>query len=91
MLKITTAAKEDIVSLGLAGSDYEASHFLNTIYKSAAPTTSTRGNMRYGNLFLTVVGGTILRVKTKDSKWCEACLGSGIITVPDGTIRCPEC
>lgn len=77
--------------LGLRGTDSEVEEFVLYMVNSSAIATNRRGNRRYGSLYFTVRGGVVLDIRGKPLPRCAACDDTGVVSVPDGTMACPEC
>jgi hypothetical protein len=79
--------------IGLASSGPEATRLLVKLATDSAPATSTLGNRRYGVFFLTVRSDLVEDVNLPEgiNDWCETCMGTGVVFVPDGTIPCQDC
>lgn len=87
---VSAGALRSAARIGILAGNVEATllHMAN----HSAIATSRHGNRRYGDYYLMVEGGVVTDVQLADDLVnCSACDGTGVVHVPHGTIRCPEC
>lgn len=91
--RVSDRAADAAIALGLVDTREEGRQLLATMAGQSAIVTSPIGNRRYGVFFFRVRDGAVydLTLEPGVQSWCEACYGTEVILVPDGSIRCPEC
>lgn len=87
---VSARALRSAARVGITADNVEA--LLLQMAALSAIATSHHGNRRYGDYYLTVEGGIVTDVQLADDLTnCSTCDGTGVVYVPHGTIRCPEC